>query len=154
MKKVPSPSFSAYKPASLTSSRIKKENRSVNTCHELLLCRELRRKGILFQRHVSTLPGKPDIVFRRARLVVFCDGDFWHGRRWSRLKLSLKKGVNSPYWISKIASNIQRDKRISSSLRHLGWSVLRVWETDIKNNPVAVANHIMMRVSIRLTKLN
>lgn len=77
------------------------------------------------------LPGKPDIVFPRQRLAVFCDGDFWHGRAWTKRKRKLMGGWNSSYWVTKIKSNIDRDKRQNAQLPHIGWTILRLWETDI-----------------------
>jgi DNA mismatch endonuclease (patch repair protein) len=70
---------------------------------------------------------------------VFCDGDFWHGRHWRKLKSNLGKGTNASYWIAKVATNIQRDKRITKTLEKLGWQVVRLWETDIKKDPLGCA---------------
>lgn len=75
------------------------------------LCKELRRLGLYYHKNTPGLPGQPDIVFRSAKVAVFCDGDFWHGRNWRTLRGSLSKGTNSAYWIAKIRSNMQRDLR-------------------------------------------
>ena len=80
------------------------------------------------------LPGTPDIVLTKYRIVIFCDGDFFHGKNWNSLKESLKKCNNSSYWISKIGYNIERDGQIDNMLLEKGWTVIRFWETDIKNN--------------------
>ena len=85
-------------------------NTARNTRCETVLCVELRRKRLTFRRNVASLPGKPDIVFVRQRLAVFCDGDFWHGRKWNLRKEKLARGSNAEYWVAKIEANIARDR--------------------------------------------
>jgi len=139
---VKSPSFTDLKPASEASSRAKRHNRRTDTQHEKMLRCELWRIGLRYRKNVETLPGKPDIVFARARVVVFCDGDFWHGRNWEEQKPKLCQGTNAEYWLSKIESNIERDRLNDALLNADGWSVLRFWETDIKRDPQAAASLI------------
>jgi DNA mismatch endonuclease (patch repair protein) len=79
----------------------------------------------------ARLPGKPDIVFRKARVVVFCDGDFWHGRRLRNRVQKLSSGHNAPYWVAKIQKNVARNRRTNRALRADRWTVIRLWETDI-----------------------
>lgn len=112
--------------------------RSKNTKAELLLWRELWSRGIRYRLHVSGLPGKPDMVFRRQRVAVFCDGDFWHGRDGESRRARLKSGANPGYWVAKIQANIERDLRNTAALEADGWTVVRVWETDIKRSPALV----------------
>lgn len=76
--------------------------------------------------------GRPDFVFRFARLVVFVDGDFWHGRRFQERRQRLQRGHNASYWIAKIASNKARDRRVTATLRREGWLVIRLWESDVR----------------------
>ena len=125
------PRYSSFKPASETASRIKQRNRSRDTKAEVLLRQELWRCGLRYRLHAADLPGKPDIVFRHARVVVFCDGDFWHGRRWRERLEKLARGANAPYWTAKIAANVARDRRTTRLLRATGWTVVRLWETDV-----------------------
>lgn len=148
VKKVPS--FTGLKPASAASSRAKRSNTRTDTQHELLLRRELWRLGLRFRKNVSSLPGKPDIVFPGARVIVFCDGDFWHGRNWKTLNPKLKQGTNASYWSAKIASNIERDARNTALLEEAGWHVIRLWETDIKNDPLSAAILIKKAIESRL----
>jgi DNA mismatch endonuclease, patch repair protein len=143
------PSYKGFKPASENASKSKKSNRNVQTENEKVLCRELRRLGLYFRMNTPGLPGKPDIVFRSARLVVFCDGDFWHGRNWQSLRQSLNKGTNSVYWLAKIRSNMLRDLRQTKSLKQQGWAVIRVWETDVKHDPSGTAKLIKRVVTRR-----
>lgn len=89
--------------------------------------------------NVPDLPGKPDLVFASAKVVIFCDGDFWHGRNWKKLKQELRGRKNSEYWIPKIAANIHRDLLQKKNLSNAGWRVVRLWETDILKDPAAAA---------------
>jgi DNA mismatch endonuclease, patch repair protein len=99
-----------------------------------------------FRKNVTDLPGKPDIVFLSARVIVFCDGDFWHGRKWEELRSKLMRGTNGNYWINKIATNMERDIRNQVLLEKDGWKVIRVWETDVIRDYVAVASAIKKAV--------
>ncbi len=105
--------------------------KSKNTTPERNLCHIFRRERLRFRRHVAHLPGKPDFVLREAPVIVFVDGDFWHGRELSTWAHKL-----SPYWLGKISRNIRRDKSNFAKLRRLGWSVLRVWESDLAKSPL------------------
>jgi len=147
---VSSPSFEGFHAVSLVTSRTKRANRDRDTSHELLLRRELWRLGLRYRKYAKHLPGKPDILFANARVAVFCDGDFWHGRYWSFLRRKLKNGSNPDYWTRKIASNIKRDDLSTKALKGLGWYVLRVWETDIQKDPKGVAHMNALCVKKRL----
>lgn len=146
------PSFKGLKPASAASSYAKRKNKRRDTKHEMLLRRELWKMGLRFRKNVETLPGKPDIVFPREKLVVFCDGDFWHGRYWSALRKKLRKGANASYWLAKIATNIKRDKRNTLLLRKAEWQVIRAWESDIHKTPLAIARLIRKSLIVRHRK--
>lgn len=76
------------------------------------------------------------------RIVIFCDGDFWHGRNWNKRRRTLASGSNARYWIAKIESNMQRDARLRRRLRREGWSVIRVWESDIHRDIGKVVERI------------
>lgn len=140
------PRFSNFKPASDTASRIKQRNRSRDTKAELLLRKELWRHGLRYRLHAQDLPGKPDIVFRGARVVVFCDGDFWHGRRWHERREKLSRGANALYWTAKIAANVARDRRKTRALQRAGWSVVRLWETDVLRDVERAVAKVMAAV--------
>lgn len=139
------PRYTEFTPASQLASEIKKKNRACDTKAELLLRRELWHRGLRYRLHDPKLPGKPDIIFPRAKLAVFIDGDFWHGRNWPQRKTRLARGVNARYWIAKIEANIQRDRRVSEQLRRMGWTVIRVWETDVLKSATTCADKIAHR---------
>jgi DNA mismatch endonuclease (patch repair protein) len=91
---------------------------------------------------VRSLPGCPDIVFRRAKLAVFCDGDFWHGYNWIGRKAKLVRGANARYWMAKIEGNMERDINSQLLLESKGWRVLRFWESEIAKSASAVLGEI------------
>lgn len=106
--------------------------RSKNTGIEMVLRRELFRRGHRYRIHYASLPGKPDIVFPGKKIAIFVDSEFWHGYDWeanSRRILS-----NRSYWIPKIERNMERDREVDEQLRDLGWKVLRFWGNDIVRN--------------------
>lgn len=107
-------------------SRIKGKN----TKPEQEVARALGELGVSWCSHADDLPGRPDFVFREARIIVFVDGDFWHGWRFPlwRDKLTVA-------WEQKIAANRARDQRNQKKLRRMGWKVLRIWEHQLKNKP-------------------
>lgn len=146
------PSFKGLKPASKASSRAMQGNRAARTKPERLVERQLRKLGLHGKRNARDLPGRPDLVFHRARVAVFCDGDFWHGRKWSELRRNLSHLVNARYWLEKISYNIERDAQQGRALKKLGWRVLRFWESDIIKSPHAVAGRICSVVRQRMDR--
>lgn len=147
------PSFDGLRPNSVVSSRAKRSNRSRGTLDEVALRRELRRMGLRFRNNVRTLPGRPDILFSAERVAVFCDGDFWHGRNWNLLRRKLRQGWNAVYWLAKIRSNMQRDRRSTALLRELGWHVIRVWEGEIHKDPLGVAKRVIKTIQARRRRI-
>ncbi len=148
-EKLRSPSFAGLSPSSEASSRAKRANRKKDTKHELLLQRELWRRGVRYRKYVVGLPGNPDLVFHGDRVVVFCDGDFWHGRHWRRLRSQLSRRHNAAYWIEKIATNRKRDRATTRRLEEAGWIVLRLWETDILRDLASAVQKILDAVHPR-----
>jgi len=144
------PSFNHLQPASRASPRSKQANRAADTHHEHVLCQPLWRLGLRYRKNVRSLPGKPDVVFFAYKVAVFCDGDFWHGRKWSSLRQKLADGANAVYWTAKIDANRQRDERVSAGLRKAGWRVVRFWEGDVLKNPARVAAKVYRIVKARL----
>ncbi len=104
--------------------------RSKDTRPERLIKAELRRMRYRFAENVEGVIGKPDIVFKRRKVALFIDSDFWHGNpKRFRLPKSNKK-----YWRAKISRNRERDTRVTRSLRASGWRVIRIWEHDVEHN--------------------
>lgn len=119
--------------------------KSKDTRPEVALRRELWHRGLRFRKNVKSLRGKPDIVFTRVKLLIFCDGDFWHGHNWAiRGYGSFEKEMErySSQWASKIKANVARDQSITTELANSGWTVLRIWESDIKKDVKACADQV------------
>jgi len=109
-----------------------------DTTAELLLRKRLWAEGVRY-RLGSKLPGRPDLVFPRQRLTIFVDGDFWHGRQWQTrgfesLEAQMSRVHGSAYWIKKLKRNMQRDQDVNTRLADMGWTVLRLWESDINTD--------------------
>lgn len=145
------PSFKGLQPAGDAASRAKRSNRKTDTTPEILLRKTLWRLGARYRKNVRELPGTPDIVFSSARVAIFCDGDFWHGRKWDTLQEKLARGTNGPYWLAKIRRNIERDRATEAALTELGWRALRLWETDIKRDPLAAAQVVLSAIGKVMT---
>ena len=143
------PSFAQLRPASVAASRAKRANRKTDTRHELLMFEKLKPFGFRCRRNLSSLPGTPDIVFVREKVAVFCDGDFWHGNDWRRLRRQLLRRHNADYWIAKIGRNRDRDVETMRKLQGDGWHVIRVWESEILRNPDKVAHRVVAAVQKR-----
>ena len=109
---------------------------------EILLRKELWARGLRYQKNVTSITGKPDIVFKGKKVAVFCDSEFWHGYDWTNRKADIK--TNRDFWIPKIERTIQRDKEVTAALEAEGWTVLRFWGEDIKKNCSACVDLIEM----------
>lgn len=141
-----------YKPRSpaVTSAMMSKV-KSKHSKAEVALRRELWRRGLRYRLHYGKLPGRPDLVFVGARLVVFVDGDFWHGRNLveegeDALRATIR-GKRQDWWVAKIKRNVERDKEVTSKLQADGWEVLRFWESAIKEDVHAVADVVADRIA-------
>lgn len=111
-----------------------KNIKSKDSSIEIKLRKALWKEGIRYRKNYKDLPGKPDIVLTKYKIAIFCDGEFWHGKDWEKLKLRLEKGEKAKYWIEKINKNIQKDEQINRKLNYLGWYVIRFWGKDIIKN--------------------
>ncbi len=119
------------------TSKIMSAIPSKDTKPELMLRKALWKENLRYRVNYKKLPGKPDIVFTKQRLVVFCDGDFWHGHNWAiRGLTSLEEELESysDFWRAKIMRNIERDTEVNQTLKEAGWYVLRIWESDIRTD--------------------
>lgn len=99
---------------------------------EIALRYELWHRGIRYRKNVKSVFGKPDIAFIGLKIAVFCDSEFWHGYDWENKKKDIKS--HREFWIPKIERNIQRDREVNEKLKADGWTVIRFWGKEIKNN--------------------
>ncbi|KAA3611068.1 MAG: very short patch repair endonuclease [Calditrichaeota bacterium] len=103
-----------------------------NTKPELDFRKELWRRGIRYRINYKKLPGKPDIVSKKYKLIIFIDGEFWHGYNWNEKKQKIKS--NRDFWIPKIERNMQRDRHNNETLKNMGYKVFRFWDFEIKKH--------------------
>ena len=115
-------------------SRVKDKDTGI----ERLVRSELHKRGLRFRKHVASLPGKPDIVFKKARVAVFIDGDFWHGFRFPAWRNQL-----SAFWQKKIAETQKRDQSNFRKLRRMGWRAIRIWQHQVKGDPERCIERIL-----------
>lgn len=111
-------------------SELMSKIRSKETKSEIQLRKVLWGLGIRYRKNVKKLPGSPDIVISKFKLVIFIDGEFWHGFNWEEKKTKIKS--NRGFWIPKIERNMQRDRQNNRALEENGWKVFRFWDSQIK----------------------
>jgi len=127
---------------SLVMSRI----RGKNTTPERYLFAAAAGAGWRFEKHAADIPGKPDLVFRRAKIAVFVDGDFWHGYRFPAWSTCIP-----PRWREKIAATRLRDQRTRRRLRASGWKVIRIWEHEVETDVLRCLDRTALPGSIPFT---
>lgn len=107
---------------------------------EIALRKELWSRGLRYQKNVTSIFGKPDLVFKGKKVAVFCDSEFRHGYNWEERKKDFKS--HQEFWIPKIERNMERDKEVTEELQKQGWTVLRFWGKEIKKNAGGCADII------------
>jgi DNA mismatch endonuclease (patch repair protein) len=103
---------------------------SKNTKPEMVVRKLVFGMGYRYRLHSANLPGKPDLVFPGRHKVIFVHGCFWHRHKGCRYASSPKTRVD--FWEAKFDANVARDKRTNRELKELGWSVLTVWQCQLK----------------------
>lgn len=120
-----------------------------DTAPELALRRALHGRGLRFRVNAGEVMGKPDIVNRSKRLAIFVDGDFWHGNPddWARRGFESMeaqfRSANRERWVTKLRRNIERDHQVTSRLEAEGWTVLRFWASEVRDDLDAVVDQIV-----------
>lgn len=114
--------------------------KSKDTSIEIILRKELWKRNLRYRKNLKDIYGKPDIVFKKKKLVIFADSEFWHGKNLLEGKDIPK--TNTDFWVNKITKNIERDKKVNTLLKKEGWTVLRFWEKDIRTNVAKCADII------------
>jgi DNA mismatch endonuclease (patch repair protein) len=112
-------------------SKTAKKIKSKNTTIELLLGKAMWAKGLRYRKNCKDIFGKPDFCFRSKKIAIFCDSEFWHGKKYlegERFK------INIAFWEEKIKRNIQRDLEVNEILKDKGWIVIRFWGKEIEKN--------------------
>ena len=126
-------------------SKIMKSIKGSDTGIEVRLRKALWHKGIRYRKNFKVFDCHPDIVITKYKIAVFCDGNFWHGKKLQKRPIK----HNSSYWNEKIRRNVERDLENTIELRDNGWIVLRFWEDDIQNNLPNCVDDVLRYISIR-----
>ena len=103
--------------------------RSTNSKPEEIVRKYLFSKGLRYRKNVRSLPGKPDIVLRKYKTIIFVNSCFWHKHDCGRFVMP---SSNIEYWTKKINRNVERDKSNTEQLEAQGWRVLTIWECQLK----------------------
>lgn len=118
-------------------SQIMSAIRSKNTKPEVKMANALSDAGIEYSMHAKLI-GTPDFVMHDMGIVLFVDGEFWHGHTLD----DKKRAMLDDYWVDKISRNIARDKKVTRELRRLGWRVIRVTDRQVNKNVAAVVSKV------------
>lgn len=137
-----------YKPrdpdvTSAMMSQVKHKNSKA----EISLRTKIWASGARYRLHDRRLPGKPDLVFPSARLAVFVDSDWWHGRILREQgEMALRSHLRTSrqdWWVQKFKRNVERDEEVTRALTELGWRVIRIWESDVQKDATAAADRVL-----------
>ena len=124
-----------------------RSNKSTGTKPELVLAKAMWALGLRYRKNSGSIFGKPDFSFKKYKVAVFVDGEFWHGKDWEQKKAEIKG--NREFWIAKIEHNIQRDIEVTGRLKAEGWTVLRFWSNDVIKNTICCAEKVKEIVQAR-----
>jgi DNA (cytosine-5)-methyltransferase 1 len=108
-----------------------------NSRIEIVLGKALWNIGLRYRKNDNSVYGKPDFTFKKHKIAIFCDSEFWHGKDWDIHKYDHKS--NQDFWLPKIERNIQRDIEVNTELEKQGWTVVRFWGKEILKNPQSCA---------------
>ena len=122
------------------ADRISEEKRSWNmsrikgsdTKPEIAVRSFLHRQGLRFRVNDKNLPGKPDIVLKKYRTIVFVDGCFWHRHTGCKFAYTPKSRIE--FWNEKFKSNVKRDRKVNTMLKEQSWNVVRIWQCETKTS--------------------
>ena len=119
--------------SSYSRSRNMAAIKSKNTSPELFIRSLAHRLGYRFRLHAKDLPGRPDLIFRSWKKVIFVHGCFWHQHSSAKCLDGRVPKSNQSYWKPKLLKNTERDKRSLAELRKLKWKALVIWECEIRD---------------------
>lgn len=138
----------------LTPAQRRKNMQAIKSRHtkiEEKLANALHTRGIKYSRASKNIFGKPDFVFRKYKIAVFCDSEFFHGKDWQVSKLRIK--TNTEFWQKKIEGNIARDILVNETLAKKGWKVIRFWGDEIKKKSDFCVNTILTEIESKKAEI-
>lgn len=118
--------------------------KSTGTKAEVLLAKTLWHKGYRYRKNDKSVFGKPDLTFKKIKLAIFVDGEFWHGKNWEKRKHDHKSNIK--FWHNKIEGNMRRDVEVNKTLKENGWTVMRFWAKDIEKNLLPCVDKIIKKI--------
>lgn len=104
--------------------------KSTNTKEEIRLAKALWAKGYRYRKNNKKIFGTPDLTFKKQKVAIFVDGEFFHGHNWEEAKFRIKS--NTDYWIPKIERNMKRDIEVNEYLESNGWKIIRFWSKYVR----------------------
>jgi DNA mismatch endonuclease (patch repair protein) len=130
----------------MTRSENMRRIKSKNTKIERLLGKAMWAEGLRYRKNCKDVFGKPDFCFKSKKIAIFCDSEFWHGKKFLEGE-GFK--TNSDFWETKIKRNIERDMEVNQKLENEGWKVIRLWGKEIEHDSVQCAEKIKNMMEIR-----
>lgn len=118
--------------------------KSTGTKDEINLAKALWAKGYRYRKNNKAVFGKPDFTFKKVKVAIFVDSEFFHGKDF---EIKKKPVNNAEFWEKKIRKNIERDKEVNEKLLSNGWKVLRFWSKEVRNNITTVLFEIEKSIS-------
>lgn len=112
---------------------------------EVMLAKELWKRGYRYRKNNKKVFGTPDLTFKKHKIAVFVDSEFWHGKNWEIRKYDHK--TNKEFWYSKIQRNIKRDVQVNDFLSKNGWTVIRFWGKEIERNLLSCVQKIEDKIN-------
>jgi len=126
--------------------------KSKDTKEEIRLAKALWHRGHRYRKHDRTIFGTPDLSFKKYKIAVFVDGEFFHGKDWEKVKSRLDS--NKEYWINKIERNRNRDIEVNEYLASKGWTVLRFWSKDVQKKCYTTVRTIEKEIDNACKRIN
>lgn len=117
--------------------------KSTGTKAEVQLGKAMWSVGLRYRKNNKTVFGKPDFTFKKQKIAIFVDSEFFHGKDWATEK---KPKTNAEFWEKKISRNIARDEEVNKHLTENGWIVMRFWSKDLKKNLENIVYEIVSKV--------
>ncbi|MBC7523985.1 MAG: DNA mismatch endonuclease Vsr [Flavobacterium sp.] len=136
--------------APLQRSKNMRAIKSTATKEEVRLAKALWHLGYRYRKNNNSVFGKPDLTFKKYKIAIFVDGEFFHGKDWETEKERIKS--NREFWYKKIERNIQRDIEVSSYLKLQEWEVIRFWSKEVKkdlNSCINVIQNLILQKQIK-----
>ena len=132
----------------LTKEQRRKNMRAIkskDTKDEVLLAKTLWRRGLRYRKNDKSIFGKPDLTFKRHKVAIFVDSEYFHGKDWDIEKYRIQ--TNRNFWWTKIEGNIKRDKQVNEELFKAGWKVLRFWSKEIRKDLASCISKIEVNLT-------